>query len=324
MREPFIAGLLSFLIPGIGQIYNGRILIGVLWLIVTGISWIGSAGLLGWVVHLFSAWCAYSYAKDSGQSLEFLNTILLSPGTSSVPGFFFDFSKYCFYSKMYFRCNGRGSGCILCVRCPDPSFLFFMVKDGIPYVILPLVIALVFGYFGLWIVAAFFAALAAFMAFFFRDPHREMPVGEGLIVSAADGRVTRIEDNGETKLVSVFLSPFDVHINRSPITGTISKVDYVRGRKAPATADASSLTNERNSLTIEGTDFTVICTQIAGILARRIVCWKKAGDLVVTGERFGMIKFSSRTDLLIPGRAEILVKTGDRVKGGETVIATLA
>ena len=199
-----------------------------------------------------------------------------------------------------------------------------MVKDGIPYVIAPFVIALIFGFFQMWIVAALFVVLAAFMAFFFRNPHRVVPEGLGLILSAADGRVTRIEDNGDTKLVSVFLSPFDVHINRSPISGTIAKVEYVAGKKNPATSDNSSLVNERNSLTIDGDGFTIVCTQIAGILARRIVCWKKAGDNLSAGERFGLIKFSSRTDLVIPARAEVLVQTGDRVKGGETVIAKLA
>lgn len=199
-----------------------------------------------------------------------------------------------------------------------------MVKDGIPFVIVPFVIALILAYFGWWIIAALFIAVAAFMAYFFRDPVRMMPVGEGLIISAADGRVTRIDDSESGKLISVFLSPLDVHINRSPITGTISRVDYVVGRKSPATSDNSSLINERNSLTIDGDSFTVVCTQIAGILARRIVCWKKAGDNVQAGERFGLIKFSSRTDLLIPRNASVLVKIGDRVKGGETIIAKLA
>src|SRR6476620_4342544 len=162
-----------------------------------------------------------------------------------------------------------------------------MVKDGIPYVIVPVIIALLFGFFQLWIVAALFVALAAFMAFFFRDPARVTPEGSGLIISAADGRVTRVEDNGDTRLVSVFLAPLDVHINRSPIAGTISQVNYVAGKKNPATSDNSSLVNERNSLTIQGDGFTVVCTQIAGILDRRIVCWKKEGDNLVAGERFG-------------------------------------
>lgn len=199
-----------------------------------------------------------------------------------------------------------------------------MVKDGIPFVIGPFVAALILAYFGLWLVAAVLVVVAAFMAYFFRDPLRQIPEGDGLILSAADGRVTRVEDNDNGKLISVFLSPFDVHINRSPVTGQVSRVDYVAGKKSPATSDASSLVNERNSLTIDGDGFTVVCTQIAGILARRIVCWKKAGDSLEAGERFGLIKFSSRTDLLIPREAEVLVKVGDRVKGGETVIAKLS
>src|SRR6476661_2695729 len=179
-----------------------------------------------------------------------------------------------------------------------------MVKDGLPFVIVPVVIALIFGYFGIWTAAAVFVAIAAFMAYFFRDPYRQRPTGEGLIISAADGRVTRVDKGESGQLISVFLSPFDVHINRSPISGVIARVDYVAGRKSPATSDASSLVNERNSLTIDGNGFTVVCTQIAGILARRIVCWKRAGDTVEAGERFGLIKFSSRTDLLVPATAE--------------------
>lgn len=196
-----------------------------------------------------------------------------------------------------------------------------MVKEGFPFVIVPAVAALVFAALGYWPVAAAFAIVAAFMAFFFRDPQRLVPLDEGLIVSAADGRVTRIQSDKSGKLVSVFLSPIDVHINRSPIEGSVAAVNYVRGKKSPATNDRASVINERNSLTIENDDITVVCTQIAGILARRIVCWKQQGDHLERGERFGLIKFSSRTDLLMPESVEVCVKVGDRVKGGETVIA---
>ncbi len=165
--------------------------------------------------------------------------------------------------------------------------------------------------------------LAAFMAYFFRDPHRSIPKGDRIIVSAADGRVTRIDENEKGKIVSVFLSPLDVHINRAPIAGKITKVDYIKGKKAPATSDEASFSNERNSLTIENDKMTVVCTQIAGIVARRIVCWSKLGDNLELGQKFGLIKFSSRTDLLMPPTVEILVKIGDRVVGGETIIARL-
>lgn len=196
-----------------------------------------------------------------------------------------------------------------------------MVRDGIPYVLIPLVLAAIFALIGWWPLTLLFGATTLFMRYFFRDPKRAVPEGEGLIVSAADGRVTRIEQNDDSKLVSVFLSPLDVHINRSPITGTIKEINYIPGKKMPATSDEASLFNERNSLLIEGEGITVTCTQIAGILARRIVCWPQTGDNLVRGQRFGLIKFGSRTDLRMPADVEVLVKVGDRVRGGETVIA---
>lgn len=198
-----------------------------------------------------------------------------------------------------------------------------MVRDGIPFVLIPALIAALFGVFQIWPLALLFALLAGFMLYFFRDPVRTVPTGNGLIVSSADGRVTRIENRDDGKLVSVFLSPLDVHINRSPIAGTINKITYTKGKKMPATSDTASLVNERNSLIIEGEQMTITCTQIAGILARRIVCWPKTGDNLERGEKFGLIKFGSRTDILMPSDVEIAVKVGDRVKGGETIIGKL-
>lgn len=196
-----------------------------------------------------------------------------------------------------------------------------MVRDGIPFVLVPIVAAAVLSLLGWWPVALVFIAVAVFMRYFFRDPHRDVPTEPGLIVSAADGRVTRIEDTPDRKVVSVFLSPLDVHINRSPIAGKIKQITYTRGKKMPATSDEASLVNERNSLVIEGDNMTVSCTQIAGILARRIVCWPREGDNLERGQRFGLIKFGSRTDLVMPGNVEIAVGIGDRVRGGETIIA---
>ena len=203
-----------------------------------------------------------------------------------------------------------------------PAFVV-MAKEGFPFVLVPMLLALLAGFFQWWPVAAFFAAVAMFMAYFFRDPERRIPSDPDVVVSAADGRVTRIDENENGKTVSVFLSPLDVHINRSPIAGRIAKVEYVKGRKGPATANQASFVNERNSLTIEGEKMTVVCTQIAGILARRIVCWNKQGDELGLGQRFGLIKFGSRTDLLMPGNVQIAVNIGDRVVGGETIIARL-
>lgn len=198
-----------------------------------------------------------------------------------------------------------------------------MAREGFPFVIVPLLIALIFGLLQIWWISILFIAIALFMAFFFRDPDRKIPEDADVIVSASDGRVTRIEENENGKLISVFLSPLDVHINRAPIAGRVKKVVYKPGKKMPATSEQASHLNERNSLIIENERITVTCTQIAGILARRIVCWKKEGDNLEKGERFGLIKFGSRTDVLMPSSVEITVKVGDRVKGGETIIARL-
>ena len=198
-----------------------------------------------------------------------------------------------------------------------------IAKEGYPFILVPLVAAALFAFIGWWWLVVFFVLLAAFMAFFFRDPERAIPSDPDIIVSAADGTVTRIDETENGKIVSVFLSPLNVHINRSPIAGSITKIDYVRGKKLPATSNQASFVNERNSITIEGEKMTVVCTQIAGILARRIVCRCKVGEHLDIGERFGLIKFSSRTDLLMPKDVEVLVKSGDRVVGGQTVIARL-
>lgn len=204
---------------------------------------------------------------------------------------------------------------------PRPAFS--MVKEGFPFVIVPAVIALLLAYFGLWVVAAVFVLTALFMAYFFRDPHRVSPERDDVVLSAADGKVTRIDETDSGKLVSVFLSPIDVHINRAPIAGKIIKAEYIAGKKGFATTNNASFVNERNSLTIKNDKITVVCTQIAGIVARRIVCWNKEGDELELGQRFGLIKFSSRTDLLMPPNVELQVNIGDRVVGGETVIALI-
>lgn len=198
-----------------------------------------------------------------------------------------------------------------------------MDRDGIPFVAVPLLIASIFVLFYFWVGTIIFVLLAVFMAFFFRNPHREIPTEPNIVVSSADGKVTRIEDREDGKFVSVFLSPLNVHLNRAPIAGKVTKVHLFKGKKAPATSNEASQTNERNALTIEGENMTVVCTQIVGILARRIVCRSKVGDFLERGEQFGLIKFGSRTDLLMPKNVEVLVKVGDKVKGGETVIAKM-
>jgi phosphatidylserine decarboxylase len=198
-----------------------------------------------------------------------------------------------------------------------------MVKEGIPFLGVTFLTALIFAFFGIWIGAIIFGLLAVFMAYFFRNPSRKIPSEPNIIVSPADGRVTRVEENEAGKFVSIFLSPLDVHVNRAPISGKITKVDYIYGKKMPATSNNASLVNERNSLLIEGEKIAVTVTQIAGIVARRIVCWNKEGDNLERGQLFGLIKFSSRTDLQMPRNVEVLVKVDDKVKGGETIIARI-
>lgn len=181
---------------------------------------------------------------------------------------------------------------------------------------------------GFWYVAALLFVVALFMAFFFRDPKRVPPSDPDVVVSPADGRVTRIGPAAAgadaPNVISIFLSPLDVHINRSPIPGKIVDMIYSPGKFLMATNEKASLVNEQNALTIQGEKITVVCKQIAGILARRVVCWKGKGDNLGLGERFGMIKFSSRTDVLLPANVKITVKEGQRVRGGTTVIGRIS
>jgi phosphatidylserine decarboxylase len=201
-----------------------------------------------------------------------------------------------------------------------------MVRDGIPFVGIPILLALVPAVFGYWVLSLPLLLIAGFMAFFFRDPRRSPPQEPGIVVAPADGRVTIVrhaDTEHPESLVSIFLSPLDVHINRAPIAGQISEIVYKTGEFHMATRDDSRLLNEQNSLTIQANGLTVGCVQIAGILARRIVCWKKKGDRVECGERFGMIKFGSRTDLLLPPTVELLVQVGMHVRGGETIVGRI-
>ena len=199
-----------------------------------------------------------------------------------------------------------------------------LVKESIPYILVPAILAVVAAALGYWYVSAVLFIVALFMAFFFRHPRRVPPSDPDVVVSPADGRVTRIEPQSPGTVISIFLSPLDVHINRSPIRGKIVDMVYSRGKFLIATNEQASLVNEQNALTIEGEKITVVCKQIAGILARRIVVWKRAGDYLGLGEPFGMIKFSSRTDILLPANVRVTVKEGDRVRGGITVIGRIS
>ncbi len=196
-----------------------------------------------------------------------------------------------------------------------------MAKEAYPFLI-PLALFSVFGFgFGIGVFAWLFLILALSVVFFFRDPERSIPVDPAAIVSPADGKVVKISRESEgTTRISIFLSVFDVHINRSPIGGTVQSIRYVPGKFKMAFDERASVENEQKVWTIRSERWQVQLSQIAGILARRIVSWKHAGEMVNKGERIGLIKFGSRVDLVLPGNATIDVSLGDKVKGGSSII----
>jgi phosphatidylserine decarboxylase len=169
--------------------------------------------------------------------------------------------------------------------------------------------------------------LAAFFLWFFRDPERVVPSSPGLVVSPADGMVTSVSSvltpGGERIKLSVFLSVFDVHVNRSPIAGVVRDIQYQKGLYLNALNPDSADKNEQNTVTVTGDGCDVVFKQIAGLLARRIVFNKRVGDRLERGERVGLIKFGSRVDILLPGDAALSVRKGDRVKGGSSILATV-
>jgi phosphatidylserine decarboxylase len=202
-------------------------------------------------------------------------------------------------------------------------------RAGWPFVLAGLIPAGVLLAFGVNGVAAVFAVLAAFMLYFFRDPDRRVSLAAGAIVSPADGRVllageaeTAAAPPGAWKQISIFLSPLNVHINRIPVGGRVTRVEHTPGRFLAAYRPESAAVNERNEVWLDHDGETVVCRQVVGVLARRLVCRVGPGAVVQTGERYGLMKFGSRIDLYLPPRAELKVAAGDRVRGGETVVAT--
>jgi len=202
-----------------------------------------------------------------------------------------------------------------------------MVRDGYFYGAGSLLAAGVIVWLAAWPYAVPVVLLAAFFLWFFRDPERQIPTVPGAVVSPGDGKVTDVSlvTVGGTSLsrISIFLSVFDVHVNRSPIAGVIREVRYQRGKFLNAMSGHSAEENEQNIVTVEGEGRIVVFKQIAGLIARRIVFNFKVGDRVARGQRVGLIKFGSRVDVLLDRDAAIQVKPGDRVKGGTTVLAFL-
>jgi len=203
-------------------------------------------------------------------------------------------------------------------------------RAGWPFILGALVLALIVAWWlgRLW--ALPLLALAAFFVFFFRDPDRTVPTAPDLIVSPADGRVMIVGDPpfpgapfGDWQLISIFLSPMDVHINRTPVEGRVTKVEYHPGKFLPAYKTEAGTHNEWTEVWIDHHGTMIVCRQIVGILARRIVTRLHVGQQVARGERFGVMKFGSRIDLFVPRSAAMAVKAGDRVVGGESVLARL-
>ena len=204
-----------------------------------------------------------------------------------------------------------------------------MVRDGYFYGIALLAVAVALHFLaGGWLWSIIPILLAAFFLWFFRDPVRAIPLGDGLVVSPADGKVTEVlrvtAPEGESLRLSIFLSVFDVHVNRSPIGGVLREVRYQKGEFLNAMNPASAERNEQNLAVLEADEgYTVAFKQIAGLLARRIVFNPVPGARLERGQHIGMIKFGSRVDVLLPGNAQLQVKRGDRVKGGSSILAAI-
>ena len=191
---------------------------------------------------------------------------------------------------------------------------------GLPFVGLALALGAVAGASGLWALAALLLFLGGFFLFFFRDPDRVAPPGADVVLAPADANAA---PPGSWLQVSIFLSPMDVHVNRIPVSGRVTRVVFTRGRFLPAYRHDAAAVNERSELWIDHGGQTIVARQVVGILARRVVCRVEAGADVRAGDRFGIMKFGSRMDVFLPLTAMVRVKVGDAVRGGETVMAVL-
>jgi phosphatidylserine decarboxylase len=204
-----------------------------------------------------------------------------------------------------------------------------IVNDAYRFIIPLLAIAVLCAYFHITWAACTLVFIAVLVCLFFRNPSREIPQGASLIVSPADGKVVKVsgiaaaEGEPKTQGISIFLSVFDVHVTRAPVDGELEKLEYRRGRFRAAFRDEASFVNEQNILTIRRGDRLVTVRQIAGLIARRVVCWKQPGAFLKRGEVFGLIRFGSRVDVTLPAEAKIHVRVGDRVKGGSSIIGAL-
>jgi phosphatidylserine decarboxylase len=196
-----------------------------------------------------------------------------------------------------------------------------LVVEGIPFILIPAALTVLAGLWGKMYLVVPFLALTIFMCSFFRNPRRRIPHGEGLILSPADGRIVVVDKGAKGTKVSIFMSVFNCHVNRAPAAGRITEVSYQPGKFMPASKGEASLQNEQNALRLQGAKgLSMRFIQVAGILARRIVCYVHSGDQVQRGEIFGTILFGSRVDVYLPRRVAVRVQVGERVKGGKSVL----
>ena len=208
--------------------------------------------------------------------------------------------------------------------------LFKFAPDGYPFIIVFALISILVYFFGKPWIAILPIIITLFMLFFFRDPERRIPKGEDIFVSPADGKVILIKDvyekdylKTDSKEISIFMSLFNVHVNRSPYDGKVSFIKHTSGKFLVAHKDAASIKNESTVMVIDGRNGKIVVRQVAGFIARRIVCKAKTGDELRRGERYGMIKFGSRLDVYLPKDVKIKVKAGDKVKAGETILGQM-
>ncbi|HQB31145.1 MAG TPA: phosphatidylserine decarboxylase family protein [Syntrophales bacterium] len=208
---------------------------------------------------------------------------------------------------------------------------FPVALEGMPFILSLTVLVLLFAFFGFPRTALVFLVPTVFTVWFFRNPERKVPEDEKAVISPADGRVLKVEALVEDEIlgepvrkISIFMNVFNVHVNRMPFSGTIRKIRYTPGKFLSANLDKASRLNERNAILLE-TDggLKILTTQIAGLIARRIVCWVEEGMSVKRGERFGMIRFGSRLEVFMPPDARVAVEKGDTVRAGETIIGYL-
>ncbi len=206
-----------------------------------------------------------------------------------------------------------------------------IVKEGVPFVGGTVGAALFSWAVGWTFLTCLFGGLTLFTAWFFRNPRRTIPTQAGVVVSPGDGKVIAVDREFEPRFlkdtslrISIFLNVFDVHVNRAPFEGTVENIIYQPGKFIPANKPEATLQNEQNAVCLKTAQgVKLLCVQVAGLIARRIVCWVQPGERVAKGERYGLIRFGSRMDLYLPATSTVRVAVGDRVKGGETILAEL-